>query len=230
MKIQNGFSIKPDSPEQKATKLDGQLREASQMYENYFLNEMVRAMRATVPREGGLMKPSFAEKIFEQQLDQQYVDGWAKKGGVGLADMIYNQINDKFQAGLHQNARGPLPRGPMPIAPKKDAMDLPNGDSIRVKSIPPGPTSKLEYRFEVPQPSGVGFEAQAPMAGHVLETQTLDEGWNIVRLNHGQGVTSELTFPGSIPQLAVGHEVKPGQKLGELDSKRPVLAWKLDWS
>ncbi len=99
-----------------------------------------------------------------------------------------------------------------------------------MKSVPPGPQGKLEYRFEVPNPDGTPFEAQAPYAGQILESKTLGEGWNLVKLDHGQGLTSELTFPGSLPEIGAGKEIAAGQKLGRIDSARPVLAWKLDWT
>lgn len=230
MKIEKGFSLKSDAPDVKAKKVEGQLRDASQMYENYFLNEMVKAMRSTVNREDGLMKPSFAEKIFEGQLDQQYVENWAKKGGVGLADMIYTQINDKFMAGQKAgngksfNIKG----GMMPISPKKDPIGIPSSDSIQMKAIPPGPEAKMEYRFEVPNPSGQ-FEVQAPLKGRIVAAKTLGEGWQSVKLDHGQGLESELTFPGTLPEIGTGIDVEAGQSLGQLDGGRPVLAWKLDW-
>lgn len=227
MKIQSSTLPIKQSPEEKAAKVDGQLRDASQMYENYFLNEMVKAMRSTVSREGGMMKPSFAEKIFEQQLDQQYVDGWAKKGGIGLADMIHQQISDKYMASAKKGSFNL--KGALPIAPKKDGIAVPT-DSLRMKAIPPGPQGKLEYRFEVPNPSGSPFDAQAPYAGKVLESKTLGEGWRSVKLDHGQGVTSELTFPGTGPEMSSGFEVEAGQKLGSIDSELPILAWKLDWA
>jgi Rod binding domain-containing protein len=230
LKIQSStLPIQPNA-EEKAAKLDGQLRDASQMYENYFLNEMVKAMRSTVHRDGGMMKPSFAEKIFEGQLDQQYVDGWAKKGGIGLADMIHQQISERYQAATNQKKGVFSLKGSLPIAPKKEPHGIPATDSMQMKAIPPGPQSKLEYRFEVPNPSGAPFEAQAPYAGKVVESKTLGEGWNLVKLDHGQGMSSELTFPGSLPEMGSGIEVEAGQKLGSIDSSRPVLAWKLDWT
>ena len=227
MKIQSSTLPIQQSPEEKAAKVDGQLRDASQMYENYFLNEMVKAMRSTVPRDGGMMKPSFAEKIFEQQLDQQYVDGWAKKGGIGLADMIHQQISDKYMASAKKGSFNL--KGALPVAPKKEGIAVP-ADSLRMKAIPPGPQGKLEYRFEVPNPSGTPFDAQAPYAGKVLESKTLGEGWRSVKLDHGQGVTSELTFPGTGPEMGSGLEVEAGQKLGTIDPGLPILAWKLDWA
>lgn len=227
MKIQSSTLPIQQSAEDKAAKVDGQLRDASQMYENYFLNEMVKAMRSTVHRDDGMMKPSFAEKIFEQQLDQQYVDGWAKKGGIGLADMIHQQISEKYMASAKKGSFNL--KGALPIAPKKDAISVP-ADSLRMKTIPPGPQGQLEYRFEVPNPSGTPFEAQAPYSGKLVESKTLGEGWNSLKLDHGQGVTSELTFPGSMPEMGAGIEVQAGQKLGTLDPAFPVLAWKLDWA
>lgn len=230
MKIQNGFSIKPDNPEAKAAKLDAGLKDASKMYEGYFLNEMVRAMRSTVNRDGGIMKQNFAEKIFEQQLDNKYVEEWSNKGGVGLADMIYSQISEK----MAQNNRKPQlqPKGALPIAPKKEALGIPaGGDPIQFKAIPTGdPQSQLEYRFEIPNPAGGEFEAQSPLPGRVVNTQSLGEGWSGVTLDHGQGVKSEMTFPGRLAEMVIGDEVKAGQRLGVLDSGRPVLAWKLDWT
>lgn len=229
MKIESNFKpLQPLSAEAKAEKLDSNLREAAKMYEGYFLNEMVRAMRSTVKRdENAPLKQNFAEKIFEGQLDQQYVDGWSKKGGVGLADMIHEQISEKYAQ--TQQKRSFFPKGPLPIAPKKEMQGIPS-DSIQMKSLPPGPQSKLEYRFEVPNPSGGGFDVQAPAPGRVIENRSLAEGWNVVRLDHGQGMTSEMTFPGQQAEMSVNSDVQPGQKLGVLDPSRPVLAWKLDWS
>lgn len=231
MKIQSGFSIKPDAPEAKAAKQDAALKDASKMYESYFLDQMVRAMRSTVNRDNGIMKQNFAEKIFEGQLDSKYVEEWSNKGGVGLADMIYAQISEKVAA----NGRKPqlAPKGALPITPKKEALGLPAGgaDSIQFKAIPTvDPQSKLEYRFEVPNPSGGEFEAQSPMAGRVLSTQSLGEGWSGITLDHGQGIKSEMTFPGRLAEMVIGDEVQTGQRLGVLDSSRPVLAWKLDWT
>ncbi len=228
MKIPTSTFPIQQNPEEKAAKVDGQIKDAAKMYENYFLGEMVKAMRSTVQREGGLMKQSFGEKIFEGQLDAQYVDGWTKKGGIGLADMIHQQISDKFNKTANKGSFN-LKKGVMPIAPKQNPIGIPATDSMKMKAIPPGPQAGLEYRFEVPNPSGESYEAQAPYAGKVTESRTLGEGWSSVKLDHGQGVKSELTFPGSLPEMGVGSDVVAGQKLGTLDGERPVLAWKLDW-
>lgn len=219
MKIQNGFSLKPLSPEERAAAQDQQLRAAAKMYENHFLNEMVKAMRKTVTRdENSPLKQNFAEKIFTEQLDQKYVDGWSEKGGVGLADMIYKQIKEQYFNNTKRDFSHP--RGALPL--KSGA------DSVQMKMIPGGRTSALEYRFEVPDPSGEPVDVLAPFDGHIVSAAPLSDGWQSVKLDHGLGVTSELTFPGLMAAKVSQVPVKAGQKLGLIDPGRPVLAWNLD--
>jgi flagellar protein FlgJ len=227
VKIENGISLKPLSPEAKLEKQEKQLRDAAKMYENHFLNQMVKAMRSTVGGEDGLVKRNMAEKIFTEQLDQKYVDGWSDKGGVGLADMIYDQIKEKYMGAA--TGRAVIPKGGLPIAPTK-AQGMPATDSIQMKAIPPSADNQLKYRFEVQNPSGDGFEVQAPMGGRISEVRSLDQGWSTVKVDHGHGLKSEMTFPGRLSQNAVGGEVRSGQTLGVLDSARPVVAWNLDWT
>lgn len=71
------------------------LREVADLYEKHFIKEMMKQMKSTVP-ESGLLKKNNAEKIFEDQLDDQYSSEWNKRGGFGLSDMIYEQLNQKF--------------------------------------------------------------------------------------------------------------------------------------
>lgn len=226
MKIESGISLKPPTPEVKAAQQDAGLKQAAKMYETYFLNEMVKAMRSTVHHDDGIVKQNMAEKIFTEQLDQQYAGNWAKKGGIGLADMIYTQIRDQYFGGTPKQIPG---QHMLPIAPKTTPFGIPPSDSIQMKMLPAQNGSKLGYRFEVQSPSGGLFEARAPMAGTVTQVTQLDHGWNTVRLDHGQGLSSEMTFPGHAGDVETGEQVNAGQKLGILDPQRPVLAWNLDW-
>ena len=229
MKIQNGFSLKPATPEAKAAHQDQALRDASKMYEHHFLNEMVKAMRSTVGQEDGLIKRNMGEKIFSEQLDQQYVQGWTEKGGVGLADMIYTQIKDKYFASQQKHIPGL--KHVLPISPKQDPHGIGSPDSIQFKAIPPQPgMGKIGYRFEVPNPSSGQFEVRAPMAGKIAAVNRLDQSWTSLDLDHGDGLRSELTFPGQVTDLGQGDSVEAGQRLGILDSARPALAWNLDWN
>jgi Rod binding domain-containing protein len=230
MKIPSGFmSLKPPSPEEKLASDKAQLKEAAKGFENQFLNQMVKSMRSTVHHDDGLIKQNFAEQIFTENLDQKYVEGWADRGGVGLADMIYKQISERYFADTKKDF-GKAP-GMMPIQPGKDAHHfMPISDPVKMKVIEPGPEAKLQYRFEVQDPSGKPYDVQAPLAGKVVDQARLADGWSVLRLDHGQGKTSELTFPGRLAENVSGQEVGTGQKLGVLDPSRPVMAWKFDWT
>lgn len=90
MKIQKGI------PKQNPlVKLDKQLKKASQLYEKQFLKEMVKAMRGTVSHSK-MTKPSMAEKIYKDQLDDQYVNEWVETGGTGFSKIIYDQMVERF--------------------------------------------------------------------------------------------------------------------------------------
>lgn len=106
MKINKFYQANPLTKEQQKALQDKQMREAAQSYEKYFLDEMVKAMRSTVPQGEGMINPNFAEKLYKENLDQEYVKNWAQSGGVGLADLIYEQL----QAQINGHAK-PLESG-----------------------------------------------------------------------------------------------------------------------
>ena len=72
-------------------KEDAELMEAAKDFESYFLQMMLKEMRKTVPRDG-LFPKSRAEEIFEGMLDEEFAKGAASAGGIGIAQMIYDQM------------------------------------------------------------------------------------------------------------------------------------------
>ena len=227
MKIQNGISLQKPTAEARNEQREKQLRDAAKMYENHFLGEMMKAMRSTVHHEDGFIKKGYGEKIFAEQLDQKYVDGWAEKGGVGLADLIYSQIKERYMGTAKRDFGHPA--GALPINPPKDPHGLKMPEPVKMKALPPQAENSLEYRFEAPG-VGPGASAQAPLAGKVASVERVGQGWTSVGLDHGRGLRSELNFPGEPAQIAVGDDVGVGAALGHLDQASPVVAWKLDWN
>ena len=70
------------------------IREASEMFESYFIQMMFREMRRSSEtlNENSFIPRSQAERIFTEMLDEQKAIDAAANGGIGLADMIYNQM------------------------------------------------------------------------------------------------------------------------------------------
>lgn len=75
---------------------DETLKKACVEFESYFLNMMFKSMRKTVlADEDGIFAKSNAEQIFQDMLDQELTTKMAKQGGIGLADMMYKQLDKK---------------------------------------------------------------------------------------------------------------------------------------
>lgn|GEM_PF-4092103 len=84
------------------------VRDAAEQYEKYFLREMMKAMRATVGGQAGILPTNPGEKLFREQLDDEYVEKWSQRGGVGYADIIYDQIVQRYGPQLGISKPEPL--------------------------------------------------------------------------------------------------------------------------
>ena len=73
------------------------LREACQGFEAMFLDIVFKSMRNTVP-ENTLFGESNGEKIWHSMLDSELMQNVAKSGGVGVADMMYDNLIDQVTA------------------------------------------------------------------------------------------------------------------------------------
>ena len=74
------------------------LREVAQEFEALFIQQMFDAMRNTIDREDSLFYGGFAEEVFEDMLYEQYALTMARTANSGIADMIYDQFNDRSDA------------------------------------------------------------------------------------------------------------------------------------
>ena len=85
------------------------LREACEGFEAMFLDIMFKEMRKTVP-ENTLFGESQGEKIWHSMLDTELMQNVAKSGGVGIADMMYDNLIDQVTSQTLA-AKGKLSKG-----------------------------------------------------------------------------------------------------------------------
>lgn len=90
--------------EEQAALQDKKLREACQGFEAMFMELMYKKMRDTVP-EDSLFGDSNAHKIWQSMLDSEMMQAAAKSGGMGLGDMLYNQLKPTVVANTVANKR-----------------------------------------------------------------------------------------------------------------------------
>ena len=222
----DSHSRAPDSAQESS---DHRLREAARLYEQHFLGEMVKAMRQAVP-ESDLMKTSFAEKLYRDQLDQQYTNNWSKQGGVGLADLIYNNIKERM-APLVPTAR---PQGPLPIPANgktpvikveelKSLSHIPGEKNIKKQSL----NLQLQLTEEPNSFLGQSLSITSPWSGKVLDRFQTEDGLSAIQISHPEGFISKIIFPGALEKITPNQEVQAGQKLGQFSSPDQT---KLNWS
>ena len=72
--------------------VETRLREAAAQFEGVFIQQMLAAMRATVP-ESGLVDGGHGEDMFASMLDAHLAEEMAMRHDSGLADAIYRQLS-----------------------------------------------------------------------------------------------------------------------------------------
>lgn len=204
----------PVTPEQQ----DQKLRDVAQQYEKHFLRELVKSMRSTVS-DGGLIEKSQAEKIFSEQLDEQYVEQWGGRGGIGLADMIHSQLIEKFGVQMGLKAPANSMRGPVPFQ-AKDKANL----GFKATQSPEG----INFKFK--DLNFTNRDLTNPFDGKVSRLEQKD-GLSLLGIDHDNGLRSLLKFPTPMSSLAVtniGEPVRAGQSLGQWSAKAGDLDWQIE--
>lgn len=195
--------------------------EAAKLYEKQFLREMVKAMRGTVTF--GAQKPTMAENIYRSQLDEQYVDSWGDQGGVGLADLIYDQVMERYFS-----AQGKALKG------NKEPIPLTDRDISRVVRVPSseqgGRTgAQIPLRIEVGESrDGSSAKLQAPWDSQVVSNARLEGGKTALTLSHGPSLRSTLIFQGvASADAQPGARFERGRTLGILSPETRAFLWNL---
>lgn len=220
--------------------LDQQVKDAAQAMEGKFLEEMMKQMRSTVHESEGFIPTSQAEKIFREQLDQQYVGQWSSKGGLGLADMIYQQIMDKYGEKMGLRVPQQKPQGPLPIQPRIQKTIPAPSESGSPDQLSPVQlkNNKLTFIYDLQKMSlgeeGSSLETeppsrevQSPWSGKLSRVQSIGTDETLVELDHEGGLRSQLVFKGRT-DIKSGQQIESGQKLGVLSPEAKSLFWTLD--
>jgi peptidoglycan hydrolase FlgJ len=203
-----------------AKEADARIRDVSELYEKQFLREMVKAMRSTV-QSGGLTEPSMAENIFREKLDHEYVESWGDNGGIGLADVIYHQLKDRFGGGPQLFP----PQGPVQIK-KGTNFKIDETKPIGIPVVPSQVQEKgkdLTYQINVEE----NRDVLSPWSGRVSQSFSGPDERQTVKLEHDNGLVTTLVFNGRSERLIPGEAIAAGQMLGRVSPDHGSLTWQL---
>lgn len=211
-------SIKQEPLTQKTNKVtEEKFREVSDLYENYFIREMMKQMRSTV-HESGFIKQNNAEKIFQGQLDDQYADQWGKAGGIGLSNLIHDQLMAKYGEKMGLRPAIEKPQGPINL----DQKSIFAGIVAR-----PQVTNTDPVTFKLQSPQEEKIELKNPWAGVLLDKKYYEMDQMQYRIKHDNGLESLImtrgTGLGPEHKLSVGDSIQAGQQLGWLSSASPLF-------
>ncbi len=73
-----------------------ELKKISQDFESLFVGMMLKSMRATVP-EDTLTGGGRAEETYRSLLDQEYATAATRRGGVGIASMVEQELLRRYE-------------------------------------------------------------------------------------------------------------------------------------
>lgn len=212
------------------TERDPRVMDAARMYEKYFLNQMVKAMRSTV-KYSDLQKPTMGEEIYRDQLDDQYVDSWTNTGGIGLADMIHDELLGKAQMNKLRREAMRASKGKT-----RTPMALTDRDVLAVRRLPTSVSGNGSGGSETVlvslgktaiARSDAPESVRSPWDGEIVQIQA-NHGKVLIDLKVGlkksdrravqiafDGVTFDGTG-GESGSLQIGNQIKAGQVIGHL--------------
>lgn len=256
--MKTGLKMIEKQPEQQLQKLDStepppvvrdkRVLDAAKMYEKYFLGQMMKAMRSTVHRSD-LEKQSMGEGIYRDQLDDQYVDTWGERGGIGLADMIHDELIGKAEMMKMRRAAMKAAKGKV-----RTPMALTDRDVLKVRKLPGVKTDGaggvtietvlVSLEKSTARPEDGPESVRSPWTGKITKLESAD-GKVVLGLETAIEVIGsstddvkaapaaakpeparkvELAFDGVAFQVNVGDIVQAGQTVGHLGkSARGIL-------
>ena len=207
------------------------LRDACEGFESVFLQKMWEQMRKNVQKEGYLHSKD--EEAYQSMFDVELAKKMASAGGIGLADMLYEQLGQKLHNASKTTGSG-LTRTPLPIEPARAATPEPEvAQTTALQSVPEDLYSAVP---EVPaepavNPLTVALEEIAASRDPALDpanaTYPMFDLQTGVPLNPVAGKMKEDSLPKTelpIPVLpervSAPGKVKPSNALGPVRSSR----------
>lgn len=209
---------------------DPKMLEAARSFENQFIRQMISEMRKTVPQDE-LLGNSMADDIFRDQLDDKYADQWVDQGGIGLADMIYNQLYEKYGPQAHQQQHGKAPGEFLRVPQGAGATSSGTPGRQVLKNGPRDILSQADkslflmkmsqngftMKSKEPLPEQVGL--RSPFSGTVLQAASLDDGRQMVVVRHDQGLISRFVHTG-VNRVKNDMAVSAGEIIAELPASQ----------
>lgn len=81
---------------EKSTVEQEKFREACASFESMFISQLLQQMKKSIPK-GGFLGESKGQQMMEGLMDDECARFMASSGGIGLANMLYQQLKDTME-------------------------------------------------------------------------------------------------------------------------------------
>lgn len=201
------------------------VREAARKFEQYFVQTMLKEMRAASGGEDGLMSGSEMD-TFSSLFDEEIAGRISEGPGIGLASMIEATLARSYGADAARGvvgADGPRAHhAPAPLSARAGwSWPLPDQQPGRISSDfghradPISGASRRHGGLDVAAPAGTAVLAMA--TGRVVRADYSDSYGNVVDIEHADGTVSRYAHQARL-DVAVGDEVRAGEQIGTVGS------------
>ncbi len=191
------------------------VHKAASQLEAFFLRQLLSEAR---PSGGGAIDGGFAGDTFKQMFDEAIADKMAARGGVGMAEMMAQQLA-KAAGGTEHAGAVHVPGDPtaqVTLPPGAPHFILPvagtptSGFGVRVDPVHGG-AGQNHPGFDLAAPTGTPVGAAAE--GTVTHAGPAGGYGNLIIVKHANGYESRYGHLSAI-DVKVGDQVTPGQAIG----------------
>src|SRR5438128_5940956 len=196
--VQNALNQKAEAAVAgAASKSTLQRQQVAQEFASFLYLEVLKAMRAALPRDGLLEPDSTARHIYRNMMDAEIDRVMAKRDSTGLSKMVERSL-DKTEAKI-QN------QGEM-AAPSQGVVS----SSFGLRRDPIDGSTKFHEGIDIAAPAG--GPVKAPLAGKVIFSGKAAGYGNMVEVDHGDGLVTRYAH-NSVNLVAAGDQVQAGQSI-----------------
>jgi len=212
-------------------KQKNQLKKVSQEFESLFIAQLLKVMRETI-EESGLMEGGFGKSIYTDLFDQEVARSMAKRGVLGISDLLYKNLSDKNSQVGQPTSTNPAPSNEAPAQtspadsgtsskPEPEISDLqlpvqaPVSSSFGMRNDPFSHQATFHKGVDLAAPDGTKVVAALP--GTVISAG-YDTGYgNNVLIQHSGGLQTRYGHLGSV-NVKAGDVVDSESVLGTVGS------------
>lgn len=153
-----------------------QLRKACRDFEAVFIGKLWEQMRKTVPKDESMH--SQQEDMYISMFDRSFSEQMAESGGIGLADMLYDQLASRLKTASNETLPGNVAIKPLAENDKPEIKSL---SASRVDTrLHRGPEPETPAEVASPVQSGESVSADEPLgaegAGASVSSSAADVG------------------------------------------------------